>query len=57
MKDLKSLRDDFERNKYVKETIIAQNAKYHPQGWYFCSAVGSCGWLNGAWFMYQELNK
>lgn len=57
MKPIEELRKEFESNKYIQETIVAQGAKYQKQGWYFCVDVGSCGWLNGAWFMFQELNK
>ena len=51
-----SLRDEFEETKTFKNYPKVKYVVFNDFGGYFCNGY-SCFYLNGAWHMFQELNK
>lgn len=61
MKTLEELRKEFEKIPEIKSIILKSEAFYCENGnWYLCSDEADRNeeyYLDGAWFMFQELNK
>lgn len=61
MKTIDELRKGFEEINWVKAFLTGDLFNFINGGYYtFSNDVDvkrDCDWLNGAWFMYQELNK
>lgn len=63
MKTIEELRSDFEENKQIARMIACDEIKWcNVYNWYRTDNTDSTSifhlaWLNGAWWMFQELKK
>lgn len=63
MKTIEELRKEFERNKEIQRVLSCDDVKWcNVYNWYRtdntdATSTYHLAWLNGAWFMFQELNK